>query len=130
MGSSYPRWLALQIKRNAPTTSGSALAGIAPVPQAGVSSEFTSKLLAIEGSWTDIGSYPGGGGKGAGAGVGAGAGAGAGAGDGSGAGGNVEVPDCGAAPPPHAASANDEHAIRMNVFTVCDLVFIVFRTDK
>jgi hypothetical protein len=40
------------MNRNAPTTSGAALTGIAPVPQDGTSSELISKLLGIKGSST------------------------------------------------------------------------------
>lgn len=40
----------MQMNRNAPSTSGLADAGIAPVPQAGTNSELESKLEAIAAS--------------------------------------------------------------------------------
>ena len=46
MGSSYASWPALQINRNAPTTSGAPDDGVPP----GTSSELTSKLEAIDAS--------------------------------------------------------------------------------
>lgn len=52
IGSSKAKWLALQIKRNAPTSSGAALLGISPVPQLGTSSDSMSKLLVTSGSST------------------------------------------------------------------------------
>lgn len=51
-------------------------------------------------------------------------------GGGAGTGGSVEEPDCWPVLPPHAANANDEHTKRANVFAVCDLIFIFFRTGK
>ena len=53
-----------------------------------------------------------------------------GSGGGAGVGGKTDAPDCWPVLPPHAASASDEHAIKISVLAVCDLVFIVFRTDK
>lgn len=77
----------MQMKRNAPTTSGAALAGIAPDPHEDSSSEATSKLLGIMASPAvgpvpdDAGAVHG---EGAGEGEGAGAGAGLGMSSGSG----------------------------------------------